>query len=344
MDESKRISVIVPAYNVEPWLPRCLESILSQTYGNLEILVIDDGSSDKTGEIADIYGRRDARIRVIHQVNAGLIEVRERGILEAKGEYVGFVDGDDEIEPDMYERLLKNALQFKAEISQCGILYCFYDGRKKPVHGTGKLYVMERDEGLTDLLTGSLMEPSLCNKLYLKSLLFESCLDKSLVNNEDLLRNFVLFDRAERSVFEDFCGYHYWRREGSMSNNRQAVRIARNILRVRRLIWKHARESIRAEALNCYVNGLINAYNSMIGKIEAESFRLRCQKELRRLEQKEKALDRKTRIRIWAITRIPFVYDGVYLTHRKQMYKRIAREAREAREGTPLSGEVGINE
>ena len=212
MNENIKITVIVPAYNVEEWFPRCIESILSQTHRALEIIVINDGSTDGTAQLINEYAKKDNRIVAVHQDNAGLIEVRERGIEMATGEYIGFVDGDDEIEPDMYERLLENALQYDAEISQCGILYCFYDGRTKKMHGTGEVSVFNDVEGYRELMQGIHMEPSLCNKLYKRELLQDSCPDKSIVNNEDLLRNSDLFSRAKKSVLEDFCGYHYWGR------------------------------------------------------------------------------------------------------------------------------------
>lgn len=99
------ISVIVPAYNIAPWLSRCLDSILAQTYKNLEIIVIDDGSTDGTSQIIDEYVKKDSRIVAIHQKNAGLVAVRNRGIEIAKGDWIGFVDGDDAIDLDMYARV-----------------------------------------------------------------------------------------------------------------------------------------------------------------------------------------------------------------------------------------------
>ena len=97
MNRDILISVIVPAYNVEEWISRCLDSILNQSHSNLEVIAVDDGSTDKTPQILDQYALEDRRFRVIHQSNSGLIRVHERGIAEAKGQYVGFVDGDDEI-------------------------------------------------------------------------------------------------------------------------------------------------------------------------------------------------------------------------------------------------------
>lgn len=93
MTETVKISVIIPAYNVEPWIEACLESVCNQTYRDLEIIVIDDGSTDKTGAIIDSYANKDRRIVVTHQENSGLVAVRELGIKIASGQYIGFVDG-----------------------------------------------------------------------------------------------------------------------------------------------------------------------------------------------------------------------------------------------------------
>ena len=195
------ISIIVPAYNVEQWIERCLDSIRNQTYRNLEIIVIDDGSTDKTPEILESYSQKEERIIVVHQENSGLAIVREKGIAMAKGDYVGFVDGDDVIESNMYERLLNNAIKYHADISHCGIKYCFYDGRVKMHWGTGDIKVFDRDTGIKELLSAEIIEPSLCNKLYKRELLYNSCLDVTIVNYEDLLRNFVLFQRAEKTIY-----------------------------------------------------------------------------------------------------------------------------------------------
>ena len=133
------ISVIVPAYNVAQWISKCLESIMNQTYKKLEIIVIDDGSTDETPQILDRYANIDSRIKVVHQKNSGLVKVRNKGIELASGEYVAFVDGDDTIIPEMYERLLKNALKYDADISHCGVCFCFSDGHEEQHYGTGYL-------------------------------------------------------------------------------------------------------------------------------------------------------------------------------------------------------------
>ena len=100
---SDLISIIIPVYNVAVYLPRCLDSILAQTYKNLEIILVDDGSKDNSGKVCDEYALKDSRIKVIHQKNQGVSVARNAGLRIAKGDYIGFVDSDDYIETNMYE-------------------------------------------------------------------------------------------------------------------------------------------------------------------------------------------------------------------------------------------------
>lgn len=325
MDRDVKISVIIPAYNVAQWLPRCIESVLSQTYQNLEILVIDDGSTDESGMIADSYGQKDARIVVTHQKNAGLVAVREKGIALATGEYVSFVDGDDVIEPDFLARLLENAVKYDADISHCGMKFCFYDGRVKLHYGTGEIRTFDNLTGVQELLRGGRIEPSLCNKLYRRELLADSCLDGSVMNNEDLLRNFVLFSRANKSVFEDFCGYQYWRRAESMSNNGFRAKVCRDILRARFLILENSNEQTKPAAKQSYLNALIFCYNSAIGASadEAKEMRVHCKDELKRLKHDLTALPRSLFIRAVAILNFAFVYHPLYKLHERNVYSKI---------------------
>lgn len=329
------ISVIIPAYNVEEYLSRCLDSVLAQTHRELEVIVINDGSTDGTAAIADAYALRDNRVRPIHQPNAGLAAVRDRGIELANGSYVSFVDGDDEIEPDMLERLLQNALRYNAEISQCGILYCFYDGRQKPMHGTKKLTVMNRDESLRELLRGIHMEPSLCNKLYASHILKNSCPDTSINNNEDLLRNAVLFSRSKATVFEDFCGYRYWRRAESMSNDpSRAVRIANEVLQARKLILGLVPEAVVPEAEDCYIHALITGFNAscLLKNAATADLRRRCRRELRELLPGMQDRNPGLRKRALAIVWLPLPYSIAMRLHSWSIRRRIRRQVAQQKE------------
>ena len=133
-----KISIIVPAYNIETYLARTLDSILAQTYPNIEVIVVNDGSKDGTGAVLDRFATQDPRIRAIHKENGGVTSARLRGLAEATGEWIGFVDGDDLIEPDMYARLLENALKYDADISHCGYRMVF-PSRVDYYYNTGKL-------------------------------------------------------------------------------------------------------------------------------------------------------------------------------------------------------------
>lgn len=124
------ISVIIPVYNVEQYLRRCLDSVVAQTYQNLEIICVDDGSVDHSGKICDQYAARDARIKVIHQENQGLSAARNRGLDAAEGEYIAFVDSDDYILEDMYKKMLDKLLDYNVDLCVCQWQYEFSDGRQ----------------------------------------------------------------------------------------------------------------------------------------------------------------------------------------------------------------------
>ena len=117
-----KITVIVPVYNAEPYLPQCIESILRQTYPNLQIILVDDGSTDGSGMICDKYAGMDGRIEVYHTENRGLVAARKLGIRCSTGKYVGFVDADDYIDPEMYELLLKDIIESRADFVNTGYI------------------------------------------------------------------------------------------------------------------------------------------------------------------------------------------------------------------------------
>lgn len=259
------ISVIVPAYNVEKEITRCLDSIAAQTYQNIEILAVDDGSSDATAEILDRYSETHKNVRVIHKENGGVTSARLCGVREARGEWIGFVDGDDVIEPDMYERLLKNALEYNAQISHCGYQMRFSDGRIHYFHNTGVLVQHDKIAGIRELLSGAMIEPGLCNKLFHKSLLqnllSDDKMDTGIKINEDLLMNFYLFREAEQTVFEDFCPYHYIVRATSATRRGLTDHDLWDPLRVKECILKQIPAELTETARRVYLGACISVCN-----------------------------------------------------------------------------------
>lgn len=279
-----KISIIVAAYNVAEWLPRCVNSVISQTHTNWELLLIDDGSTDGTSNIVDSFAKIDTRIIAIHQKNAGLVEVREKGISLATGDFVGFIDGDDAVDPDMYERLLANALIYDAEISHCKLRVCYNGQDDKGDIDTNKIVLQNSEEALKELLSGEWMAPSLCNKLYRRELLVDSCLNKKVINNEDLLRNFVLFKRAKKIVFQDFHGYQYWSRENSLSNDVKVFERTKNILIARRCILENSESKIGRYAMRSWLSANVNAINNLAFYEDEEAKRIctNCRCELKK--------------------------------------------------------------
>ena len=278
------ISIIIPAYNVAPYLSRTLDSVLAQTYSNIEIIAVNDGSSDGTAGLLDAYGAKDPRVKVIHKENGGVTSARLRGVAEADGDWIGFADGDDYIEPDMYARLMANALAHDADISHCGYKMVF-PNRTDLYYGTGNLVLQDNTSGLSDLIHGQFVEPGLWNKLFRKNL-FQSLafhMDSSIRINEDLLMNYWLFKAANRSVFEDFCPYHYIVRKGSAANSSLNDHLLRDPLRVTHILL----EDCAAEIYPVVYRKLI--YN-LIGTATMDAsenpqlilpFRKECRRELR---------------------------------------------------------------
>lgn len=264
MEFDMTISVIVPVYNVEADLPRCLDSILAQTYPHIEIIAVDDGSPDRSGVILDRYAEKNPRIRVIHKENGGVTSARLRGVQEAAGVWIGFVDGDDEIDPDMYERLMANAKKYRADISHCGYRMVFDDGRVNYFHNTGAVEKHDKTQAVQELLSGKRIEPGLCNKLFRRNLFQGWEMDESIRINEDLLMNYYLFSNAEVSVFDDWCPYHYIVRSASASRAKLNPHKIYDPIRVKEIICEAASVEVREDARRAYINTCINTYHVLM--------------------------------------------------------------------------------
>lgn len=263
--KAARISVVVPAYNVGPWLGQCLDCLLSQTYKNLEIIVVNDGSTDDTGAVLADYAARNPSIIVIEQENSGVTTARLRGVSAASGEWIGFCDGDDQVDPDMFARLMENAKAYDVDISHCGFRLEYPDGRVEPHFGTGAVKLQDRQTALRDLLEERIVEPSLCSKLFRRSLFagLEQKMDPTLKNNEDMLMNFYLFSQGEKAVFEDVCPYRYRVRMGSASRSKVSAQKVQDPLRVRKRILAECGEELRDTAAAALLRHALHGYANL---------------------------------------------------------------------------------
>lgn len=320
------ISIIVPVYNVAAELPRCLDSILAQSYSQIEIVAVDDGSTDESGMILDNYAEKNLNIRVIHKENGGVTSARLRGVEESSGEWVSFVDGDDEIEPDMYEQLLTNAKKHDAQISHCGYQMCFSDGRVHYFHNTGLLVKQDKTTALRELLSGSIVEPGLWNKLFHKTLLHslfhEKNVDLSIKINEDLLMNFYLFLAAENTVFEDWCPYHYIVKNTSASRTELNPNRIYDPIRVKEIIRRESPDDLKPDAQIAYLNSCMSVYHTLItsGSGYRDDIR-RIRQMLRHEKNTFYQLGKKRALMANLIVAVPVVYRPVYLFYQRFLQK-----------------------
>ena len=189
MENSKPlVSIIVPVYNAERYLRECVDSIATQTYGNLEIILVDDGSTDSSGNICDDLSDLDGRIRVIHKVNGGVSSARNVGIDAALGEYLMFVDSDDTIIPESIELMLKKSQEYNADIVSAGLLDY---GREKSFENGVSIWA--GDEALRQSLSDHPRGFSMCSKLYRTQVLGDSRFAEGVKINEDTLLLFEIF-------------------------------------------------------------------------------------------------------------------------------------------------------
>ena len=279
--KNELISIIVPAYNVENYIQKTIKSILKQTYKNIEVICVDDGSTDITLQAIYSIAAIDNRVKVFHKENEGVTKARKYGVEQAHGEYIGFVDADDEIEPTMYERLYKNLIEYNADISHCGHDIVWLNGKKECFYGTGRLAQQDKISGIKSLISGS-FEPGLCNKVYkhtlLHSLFHSGIMDYSIKINEDLLMNYYLFKQAESSVFEDVCLYHYLKREGSASSSSISSKMIWDQINVKQIILNdssgtvYEKDARKANLITC-----LTKYNAIL-KAEPKRFHVDLEK------------------------------------------------------------------
>ena len=206
------ISVIVPVYNPGKYFRRCLDSLIGQTYQNLEILLIDDGSTDGSGTICDEYAARDSRIVCVHQPNGGVSKARNKGLSIAHGDYYSFPDSDDYLEPDTYTYLLQRMEEHQADAVNFEY-YVTYPSHETAHKLSEKYYGLFDTEGAHRVVLAG--EPFCWNKLYAKKLIEGLCFREDIFRGEDSLFAHYALEKAERVWFDQRPLYHYVQSEES---------------------------------------------------------------------------------------------------------------------------------
>ena len=262
MKDNKLISIIVPIYNVEKYLKKCIDSIINQTYTNLEIILVDDGSKDNSGKICDEYAKKDIRIKTIHKKNEGVSETRNVGLKVSTGEYIGFVDPDDYIEKDMYEVLIKNLEKENADIS---IISSYEVYENKIIHNKkdGIYLVMNSEETIIKMNSFGYFGVGLWDKLYKKDLFKNLDFPKGK-KSEDWYIIYKLIDKARKIVYDSIPKYYYYQRNGSITHssniNYDSIQASKQTISFIRKKYPRALKS----AYTMYIFANIGVYDKLL--------------------------------------------------------------------------------
>ena len=213
------VSIVVPVYNVEKYLLSCLTSIVSQSYSDIEIILVDDGSTDHSGDICDHFAEIDKRVIVIHEKNAGLGPARNTGVASASGEWVTFVDSDDEIHPKYVEFLLRAALFEDSDISLCEYKEIWRDERPQyDVTPFPNVSIVDPKQAIEKMLSGKCVPYMIaCAKLYRRELLNDNKFKKMICEDTDFLSRLYL--QINHVSYINTQLYYYFRREGTISRS-----------------------------------------------------------------------------------------------------------------------------
>lgn len=215
------ISVIIPVYNVEKYLEKCIKSVINQTYTNLEIILVDDGSTDNSGNFCDIYAKKDSRIVVLHKQNGGLSDARNNGIEIATGQFITFVDGDDYVDHMIISQLYESIKKYDCEIATCRYR-CIWENTEEQnisIEPETISLPLDAETALKNMLYQKYTTNSAWCKLYdLK--LFSNIRYPVGHNYEDLGTTYKLFAKSDRVVLNNFVGYFYLQRDKSIMRSK----------------------------------------------------------------------------------------------------------------------------
>lgn len=319
MDKSPLVTVIVPVYNTTPYLKECLSSICNQTYRNLEIIAVDDGSTDGSSELLDEIAGKDTRIKVVHKENGGVSSARNKGLALAHGEYISFVDSDDTLELDMYEMLASKAEQYNAAIAHCSYRRLM-ETEQRPIGDSGKIFVQTGTEAQMCLLKGELFTGSLCDKLFRRELFESIRLCEDLRINEDVLAVFQLFQCADATVFVDVCKYNYRTSSTSSCAKTDWLKKSQDCIKATermrdiatdQTVPKLVDERLLRCLLGYYRNLLLSGYRN------SATERSQISQEIRKLEGRGTNISGKKLFEYWLMRKVPYAYVAMYSIYDK---------------------------
>lgn len=261
---NKKISVIVAIYNVEKFLDKCIDSISNQSYSNIEIILVNDGSTDNSKKICDKWAKKDSRIKIINKSNGGLSDARNIGIRNSNGEYICFIDGDDYIDKDMVSKMFRAIDENEAEISICNRYHVFENGNKFiKFEQKEKNIIMNSEEAIFQMNSFKSFDMSACTKMF-KRKLFENIEFPKGKISEDFYVMYKLFDKANKIVSISDPLYFYYQRNGSITKNKKFnydfIRAAYEQCMFVEKKYPNLKDCVRT----AYASANMTSYNSMI--------------------------------------------------------------------------------
>ena len=223
------LSIIVPIYNVEKQLNKCIESILNQTFTNYELILVDDGSPDKCGEICDEYEKKDKRVKVIHKKNGGLSDARNAGLNIATGKYIGFVDSDDIIHPQMYEKLYNCINKYNSDIVQCKFkkFKKIEDIEKSLNRHNESVEEYTNKEAIMDMIDNNKINVNTWNKLYKRELFENERFPKGKIHEDEFLTYKLIYKSNKVAYINEELYYYYQNDNGIMNGSNLLKRLDR---------------------------------------------------------------------------------------------------------------------
>lgn len=262
------ISVIVPIYNVEKYLSKCIESIINQTYKDLEIILVDDGSTDSSGKICDEFATKDNRIKVIHKNNGGVSSARNQGLDKANGDYIAFVDSDDYIEKDMYEKMINIINKYGVDIVSCN--YNHVNGKIEPFFSLDKdEYIDNKTELIEKIFQYKNYDMILFNKLYKKYIWNNIRFPIGINLAEDLMMLYPTINLANKFYCMKEALYNKMNRDNGLTNSTKIEDYINNVIGYEEFLIKVKQNKLldyERILVSCY-DGLFRHYKHLLDYI-----------------------------------------------------------------------------
>ena len=256
------ISIIVPVYNVEKYVEKCLISIINQTYKNIEIIIVNDGSVDNSKKICESLKKKDKRIKLYNIKNIGLSGARNYGIEKSKGKYISFIDSDDYIDNNMIETLYNNLIKEKADISCCSFYEVFKDEIIKK-NEEEKYYVMNKKQAIKKTFLDRGLDVYTWNKLYKKEL-FDNIKFPLGKKSQDRFVMYEIFDNTNKIVYDSICLYYYVQRNNSAANNLKNVNTDSIEASLNAISYLRKYRDIKPLAIKEYLQTRLRVYKKIV--------------------------------------------------------------------------------